>query len=61
MSGRTVITSKEPEKLVNMSERPICYVESKDNIIWKFKTEDEAIRAAKQFMNAGFEYVKREV
>jgi len=59
MPGKTVITSREPEKLVNIKERPICYVEAKDNIIWKFNTEDEAIRAAKQFMNAGFEYVQR--
>jgi hypothetical protein len=61
MSGRTVITSNEPEKLVKLNEKPICYVESRDNIIWKFKTEDEAIRAAKCFMESGFEYVRREV
>lgn len=57
----TVITSNEPDKIVIPDNaRPVSYVEARDAIIWKYKTEDEAIRAARAFMNAGFEYVKRE-
>ena len=60
--GRTVITSKEPSKLALVKVTNVTgYVETKDNIVWKFKTEEDAIKAANDFMNAGFEYVRREI
>lgn len=57
-----VITSKEPkpyllawEKYRNTTEIEVLT----DNIIWRFKSEEEAKKAAELFMNLGFEYVQR--
>ena len=54
-----VITSKEDKKIpTGISAR----VEVKaDVMVWKFATEEKANDAAKKFMEAGFEYVQREV
>ena len=54
----TVITSKENFKIPSGIA---AWVEVKtDVIIWKFFTEGKANIAAKQFMEAGAEFVKRE-
>lgn len=53
-----VITSKENFKIPSGMA---AWVEVKtDVIIWKFSTEEKANIAAKQFMEAGVEFVKRE-
>lgn len=58
-SGKVVITSNEdreiPEEIKTYISRDI----KNDIIVWKFKTEAEAIRAAREFMNVGFETVQR--
>lgn len=57
-----VITSKEqmPYLLAWEKYREIAEIEEKKNyIVWNFKTEDEAIKATRLFMNIGFEYVQR--
>jgi hypothetical protein len=62
MKGKTVITSKEQTPYLYAWEK---YKDEADiyvketNVVWKYKDEDEAIRAAKLFMNLGFEYVQR--
>lgn len=62
MKGKTVITSKEQTPYFYAWEK---YKDTADivtldsMILWMFKDEDEAIRAAKLFMNLGFEYVQR--
>lgn len=62
MNGRTIITSKQQgpylyawEKYRNTARVSV----RADNILWEFTSEDEAIRAARLFMNLGFEYVQR--
>lgn len=57
-----VITSKEQtaymlawEKYRHTAEIEVLT----DNIIWRFKSEEEAQKAAELFMNIGFEYVQR--
>lgn len=60
VNGKTVITSKqsiELPKSLRYEEKEV----KKNMIIWRFRTEDEAIRAAKTFMNRGFEVVRRPV
>lgn len=54
-----VITSKEDVKIpIGISAN----VDVKtDAIVWKFSTSEKADEAARKFMDAGFEYVKREV
>ena len=59
---KKVITSKEqmPYMLAWEKYRDVVEIEEKkDNIVWNFKSEDEAIRATRLFMNIGFEYVQR--
>lgn len=59
---KKVITSKEqmPYMLAWEKYRDVATIEEKkDNIVWNFKSEDEAIRATRLFMNIGFEYVRR--
>jgi hypothetical protein len=60
LGGKVVITSKQdvelPKSLVYQS-RAI----KKNLIIWRFKTEEDAIRAARLFMSAGFEVVRRPI
>ena len=58
MAGKTVITSKQNYTL-SKDIKPISQYEFKDKIVWKFKTEDEAIRASRAFMENNFEYVQR--
>ena len=54
--GKIVITSKENRQLPQMR----CRVDVKaDVILWTFRTEDEAIRASREFMNLGYTYVQR--
>jgi hypothetical protein len=62
MKGRTVISSKEQTPYLYAWEKykDTADIDIKDSmILWKFKDEDEAIRAAKLFMNLGCEYVQR--
>ncbi len=57
--GCTVITSREEEKIPNSV---VLYEERimlKDSIVWKFSTQYEAIRASREFIEAGFESVQR--
>lgn len=57
-----VITSKEqkPYFLAWEKYRNTAEIETlTDNIIWRFKSEEEAKKAAELFMNLGFEYVQR--
>lgn len=58
VTGKVVITSKQnielPKSFVYDSKDV-----KKDLIIWRFKTENQAIKAAKVFMNKGFEVVRR--
>lgn len=61
-SGKVVLTSRErevPSGFFDAFECE-CYPDVKKNIlVWNFKYEDDAIRAARIFMESGFEYVKR--
>ena len=62
MKGRTVITSKEQSPYLMGWEKykDVADIDVKEtNVLWKFKDEDEAIRAARLFMNLGCEYVQR--
>lgn len=57
-----VITSKEQKPYLLAWEKYRSTVEIEvltDNIIWRFKSEEEAKKAAELFMNLGFEYVQR--
>lgn len=59
---KTVITSKEQTPYLMGWEkyRDTAKIEEKaDNVVWTFKTEDEAYRASQLFMNLGCEYVQR--
>ena len=58
----TVITSKEQEpyllgwdKYRNTAEIEV----TQDYVIWRFKSPEEAEKAAEMFMNLGCEYVRR--
>ena len=62
MKGKTVITSKEQSPYLMGWEKykDVADIDVKDSmVLWKFKDEDEAIRASKLFMNLGCEYVQR--
>lgn len=59
MTGNVVITSKENVKIPKGIVAQVKVTE--DYIIWHFKNEDLAIQASKKFMEAGFEFVRREV
>ena len=59
MSGYTVITSKEeqPYFLAWNEFKDKAEIEIKtDNIIWRFNTREEALKATNRFANLGFEY-----
>lgn len=58
MTGNVVITSKEDLKIPEGIIAQV--VVTQDYLIWSFKTVEMAIEASKKFMEAGFEYVKRE-
>ena len=60
MGGKVVITSKQDLELPD-SLRYESRAIKKNLIIWNFKTEEDAIRAARLFMNSGFEVVRRPV
>ena len=58
----TVITSKEQEpyllgwdKYRNTAEIEVTH----DYVIWRFKSAEDAEKAAEMFMNLGCEYVRR--
>ena len=58
--GRTIITSKQD--IETPAIRGLIGKEVKKNmIIWRFRTEDDAIRAGRKFMNIGFEVVRRPI
>ena len=62
MKGKTVITSKEQSPYLMGWEKykDIADIDVKDSmVLWKFKDEDEAIKAGNLFMNLGCEYVQR--
>lgn len=58
----TVITNKDQSKFITGWAKygNAADIEIKtDNIIWRFKTEDESVKAANFFLKIGFEYVRR--
>lgn len=58
--GRTVITSRQSIEL----PKNFRYAEKevkKNMIIWRFKTEEDAIKASRKFTNLGFEVVRRPI
>jgi len=58
----TVITSKEQEPYLLGWEkyRGAAEIEvTQDYVIWRFKSLEDAERAAEMFMNLGCEYVRR--
>lgn len=64
MIGKVVITSKEQHpfsQAVKIVGDTASIREGVNYVVWKFKTEDEAIRHSREFMELGFEYVQREV
>lgn len=71
MTGKTVLTSKEPypfseatktveAEMATGSVGPFTMRAGENYVIWKFQSEDDAIRHARLFMNMGFEFVQRE-
>ena len=55
----TVITSKEPQPyfLAWNEFKDKAEIEIKtDNILWRFNTREEALKATNRFANLGFEY-----
>jgi hypothetical protein len=58
-NGTVVITSRE-DRIIEGCIGGVKKIEpTTDFLVWKFKNEDYAIRAAKVFMNSNFEYVIR--
>lgn len=59
--GMTVITSKELDKIPVDLVMEYKRDDREDYIVWYFNSVTDAQNACQLFMNAGFEYVQREV
>ena len=63
MGGKTVITSKEDAAIENAEKLLKDSTYKREDkammILWKFPSEETAIKNANHFMGYGFEYVQR--